>query len=128
MLWIEETNVTSFKICAWFSSRMEQMSGKSTSSVTLTFFSLACKFACNSIKYTCEKTINDRTEYGCWEICFARMDQTVLGLQCFLKVENVRILWLESQIAPNREWCGLNFCITALWLLDYIRSTLTVSL
>lgn len=35
----------SFQICAWFSSRMEQMSGKFAPSATLTFFSLACKSA-----------------------------------------------------------------------------------
>lgn len=51
---------------------MVQMSGKSTSSVTRTFSSLACKSACNSIKCTYEKTINDRTEHSGWGTGFAR--------------------------------------------------------
>lgn len=105
---------------------MEQMSGKSTSSVTRTFSSLACKSACNSIKCTYKKTINDKTEHSGWGIGFARTGWTELVLKRFLKVENVGILWLESLIAPNLELCGLHFCVTTLWLSGYIKSTLTL--
>lgn len=38
-----------------------------------------------------------------------------------LKADSVRILWLESQIAPNCELCGSNFWVTVLWLWDCVE-------
>lgn len=115
MLWTEENNVTSFQICAWFSSRMEQMPGQSTPSVAGAFPSLACRSACNSIKYTYEKTTDHRTGHGCCGVCFARTDQTALGLKCSSKAERENSLArITRSSRPGAVWAEfLRLCTLA---------------
>lgn len=60
----------------------------------LTFFSLACKFTCNSLKCTYGKTITNMTGHSCCGICF---HMWAISLERLLEGRVVRILWPESQ-------------------------------
>lgn len=53
-----------------------------------------------------------------------RAGRAALGQKSFPRAGPGRALWLESQVAPSREWRGLNLCPCAL-ALGYTESTRT---
>lgn len=109
MPWLED-HVESLQLCAWFPSRPEHTSGEPTPAAAPPP-ALARGPAAPAAT---EKTPGTAGRAG----------RAALGRKSFPRAGPGRALWLESQVAPSREWRGLNLCPCAL-ALGYTESTRT---